>query len=35
MKRDPRELLPRPVRIVAITGFVVTITFPIAFMLLL
>jgi ABC-type glycerol-3-phosphate transport system permease component len=35
MRRDPRELLPRPVRVVAITAFVVTITLPLAFMLLL
>ena len=34
MRRDPRELLP-PVRIGAIVGFVLGITLPIAFMLLL
>lgn len=35
MRRDPRELLPPPVRIGAIVGFVLAITLPIAFMLLL
>jgi ABC-type glycerol-3-phosphate transport system permease component len=35
MRRDPRELLPPPVRIGAIVCFVTVITLPIAFMLLL
>ena len=35
MRRDPRELLPPPVRIGATVGFVLAITLPIAFMLLL
>jgi ABC-type glycerol-3-phosphate transport system permease component len=35
VRRDPRELLPPPVRIGAIVGFVLAITLPIAFMLLL
>jgi ABC-type glycerol-3-phosphate transport system permease component len=35
MRRDARELLPPPVRIGATVGFVLVITLPIAFMLLL
>ena len=35
MRRDPRELLPPPVRIGATVGLVLAITLPIAFMLLL
>jgi len=35
MRRDPRELLPPPVRIGATAGFVLAIKLPIAFMLLL
>jgi len=35
MRRDPRELLPPPVRIGATVGFVLVIMLPITFMLLL
>jgi ABC-type glycerol-3-phosphate transport system permease component len=35
MRRDPRDLLPPPVRIGATVGFVLAITLPLAFMLLL